>query len=98
MESLLDNSELPALSIVFRQAPAGLNYHSMPWSMIPMVFGQEGKEHVCPGTFRAATRQLEGVVGVLIEGRFLSTLGPRRTQAEVKTRSAMRCTQKESSS
>ena len=84
LESLLDNGELPAPSIMFRQAPAGFNYHSMLRSMIPMVFGQKGKENVCPDTLRAATRELEGAVGVLIEGHFLSTLDPRRTQAEVK--------------
>ena len=84
METLLDNGELPAPDIVFRQVPAGFNYHSTLRSMIPMAFGQKGKEHVSIDTLWTATRELEGAVGVLIEDRFLSTLDPQRAQAEVK--------------
>ena len=85
VEALLEGGELPALDILFSQTPVGFNYHSMMKSVIPMTFGQKGKDHVSPETLRAATKELDGAVGVLIESRCISTLEPRKTQAEVRT-------------
>jgi len=57
VEALLEGGELPALDILFSQTPVGFNYHSMIKSVIPMTFGQKGKDHVSPEPEREGSRE-----------------------------------------
>ena len=83
MEDLLDGGKLPALNILLWSAPAKFNYHTMMRTLIPMAFGSIDQAHLRPDALGCTTRELEAVVGALIEGRFLSPQHSRRTQAEV---------------
>ena len=84
MEELLDAGKLPALSILLRSVPTKFNYHTTMRILIPMAFGPADQAHLSPDALGRTTRELEDVVGALIEGRFLSTHHSRRTYAEVR--------------
>jgi len=81
----LENGELPALNILYDSVVQGFNFETSVKALVPMAFGTVDAD-AWPDTAALArtVRELEAVVGVLIEARALSPTISRHNQVSIK--------------